>query len=171
MQLSVENTHLKSKLEFLLADNNQTLPTVSLSPIAGASPEPTIGSTLLELEYENFYPSNGSTLLKLEYEKFYPSNLRSPLILETRIRINKLDAEHAIGAKPGHGGRSGGPDPRSDVLVERLDECVAHHLEPAAQIIPDRDAEVVAGLGEAQESITAVAADIAARPGTDLTAG
>src|SRR3954469_25449663 len=70
----------------------------------------------------------------------------------------------AIGAKPGHGGRSGGPDPRSDVLVERLDECVAHHLEPAAQIIPDRDAEFVAGLGEAQESITAVAADIAARP-------
>src|SRR3954465_5889959 len=77
----------------------------------------------------------------------------------------------AIGAKPGHGGRSGGPDPRSDVLVERLDEYVAHHLEPAAPIIPDRDAEFVAGLGEAQESITAVAADIAARPGTDLTAG
>src|SRR3954453_4806192 len=82
-----------------------------------------------------------------------------------------LRVAEAIGAKPGHGGRSGGPDPRSDVLVERLDECVAHHLEPAAQIIPDRDAEFVAGLGEAQESITAVAADIAARPGTDLTAG
>src|SRR3954452_19468842 len=83
----------------------------------------------------------------------------------------KCSLRLAIGAKPGHGGRSGGPDPRSDVLVERLDECVAHHLEPAAQIIPDRDAEFVAGLGEAQESITAVAADLAARPGTDLTAG
>src|SRR4051812_49933319 len=56
-------------------------------------------------------------------------------------------------------------------MVERLDECVAGNLESAAQIIPDRDAEFVAGLGEAQESITAVAADIAARPGTDLTAG
>src|SRR3954453_19585269 len=95
----------------------------------------------------------------------------TPREAQRRGRINNLCRFGAIGAKPGHGGRSGGPDPRSDVLVERLDECVAHHLEPAAQIIPDRDAEFVAGLGEAQESITAVAADIAARPGTDLTAG
>src|SRR4051794_41604526 len=93
-------------------------------------------------------------------------------LLRLMLRMwHALSLFKAIGAKPGHGGRSGGPDPRSDVLVERLDECVAHHLEPAAQIIPDRDAEFVAGLGEAQESITAVAADIAARPGTDLTAG
>src|SRR3954463_13868065 len=77
----------------------------------------------------------------------------------------------AIGAKPGHGGRSGGSDPRSDVVVEWFDECVPRHLEPAAQIVPDRDAEFVAGLGKAQEGIAAVAADIAARPGTDLAPG
>jgi hypothetical protein len=56
-------------------------------------------------------------------------------------------------------------------VVERLDECVPRHLEPAAQIVPDRDAEFVAGLDQAQKGVAAVAADLAPRPGTDLAPG
>src|SRR3954470_14273949 len=85
--------------------------------------------------------------------------------------FSELDLTTAIGAKPGHRRRSGGSDPRSDVMVERFDECVAHHLESAAQIIPDREAEFVAGLGEAQKSVTAVAAGVGARPGTYFAPG
>ena len=51
-------------------------------------------------------------------------------------------------------------------MVERFDKCVARDLEPAAQILPDRDAEFVAGLGETEKSVAAVAADVAACPGT-----
>ena len=43
-----------------------------------------------------------------------------------------------------------------------------HHLEPAAQIIPDRDPEFVAGFGQAEECVAAIAADIAPGPGADL---
>lgn len=53
-------------------------------------------------------------------------------------------------------------------MVERLNDPVSRHLESAAEIVPDRDTEFVACLGETQESIAAVAADIAARPGADL---
>src|SRR3954469_13733483 len=45
------------------------------------------------------------------------------------------------------------------------------HLESAAQIVPDRDAEFIASLGEAQKSIAAVTADVAAGPGADLAPG
>src|SRR5690349_10593614 len=53
-------------------------------------------------------------------------------------------------------------------MVERFDECVSRDLESAAQVVPDRDAEFVAGLGKAQKSIPAVAADIAACPAADF---
>jgi len=36
-------------------------------------------------------------------------------------------------------------------MVERFDVCVACDLESAAQILPDRDAEFVAGLGETEK--------------------
>jgi hypothetical protein len=39
------------------------------------------------------------------------------------------------------------------------------------KIVPDRDAKFVAGLGESQKGITAIAADIAAGSGTDLPPG
>jgi hypothetical protein len=40
-------------------------------------------------------------------------------------------------------------------MVERLDHDVPRHLEPAAQIIPERDAKLVAGLGQSQKRIAA----------------
>ncbi len=64
--------------------------------------------------------------------------------------------------------RSGGPEAPSDVSIERLDDNVSGPREPAAQISPDRDAELVAGLGQARNRIAAVAAGIAAGSGTDL---
>src|SRR5208282_683925 len=53
-------------------------------------------------------------------------------------------------------------------MVERLNKPVPGHLQPAAKIIPHRDAQLVAGLGETQKRIATIAADIAARPRTDL---
>ena len=64
--------------------------------------------------------------------------------------------------------QSGGTEPSSDVLVERLNERVPGYLEPAAQIVPDRDAELVAGLDETEESIAAVPPDVAPCAGADL---
>jgi hypothetical protein len=55
-------------------------------------------------------------------------------------------------------------------VFEPFDDGVPRDLEPAAQIIPDRDAKLVAGLGEAQKSIAAIAADIASCSGADLPA-
>ena len=42
-------------------------------------------------------------------------------------------------------------------MIEWLNEDVPRHLEPAAQIIPERDAELIAGLGETQQRIAAIA--------------
>ena len=53
-------------------------------------------------------------------------------------------------------------------MVERLNDCVPRHIEPAAQIILERDAEFVAGLDETEEGIAAVPPDVASRPGADL---
>ena len=53
-------------------------------------------------------------------------------------------------------------------MVERCNDRVPRDLEPATQIIPDRDAELVACLDETEESIATIPADVASRPGTDL---
>ena len=55
-------------------------------------------------------------------------------------------------------------------MVERFDNDMSHDLQSATQIIPDRDAELIAGLCEAQKSITAIAADIASCSRADLPA-
>ena len=53
-------------------------------------------------------------------------------------------------------------------MVEWFDDCVPGDLEPAAQIIPDRDAELVAGFAEAEESIAAIPPDVTPRSAADL---
>src|SRR5882757_1624761 len=53
-------------------------------------------------------------------------------------------------------------------MVERLDDDVSGHSEPASEVIPNRDAEFVTGLPETEECVAAIAADLAACPGTDL---
>src|SRR5450755_3654649 len=63
---------------------------------------------------------------------------------------------------------SGGTDTHSDVMVEWFDDRVPGDFEPAAQIIPDLDAELVAGLDETEESIAAVPADVGPCASADL---
>src|SRR5271165_294582 len=83
---------------------------------------------------------------------------------------------HDLNAGVAHSILFGIPSGRADSFIptpskaqnEGMPERVPCHPEPAAQIVPDRDAELVAGLGEAEESIPAVAAGIAACPGADL---
>src|SRR5258708_34513789 len=53
-------------------------------------------------------------------------------------------------------------------MVERLDDGVYRHPEPASEVVPDRDAEFVTGLAETEECIAAIAADLAAYPGAHL---
>jgi hypothetical protein len=53
-------------------------------------------------------------------------------------------------------------------MVERFDDCVSGDFEPAAQIIPERDAQFVARLGKTEKSIAAVSANVAACARTDL---
>ena len=48
-------------------------------------------------------------------------------------------------------------------MVERFNDRVPHDFEPAAQIIPERDAQFVTRLGETEESITTIPADVAPR--------
>src|SRR5476651_332836 len=72
------------------------------------------------------------------------------------------------GKSVGGGRRSGVSNSLPDVMVERADHHVPRDLEPASQIIPDRDAQLIAGLGQTEECISAIAASIAACSGADL---
>jgi len=51
------------------------------------------------------------------------------------------------------------------------DERVAGNAEPASEIIPERHTVLGAGLGDAEESVAAIASGVAAGSGADLTAG
>jgi len=53
-------------------------------------------------------------------------------------------------------------------MVEWFDDRMPGDLEPAAQIISDRDAQFVTGFREAEESIAAIATDVASRADADL---
>ena len=63
---------------------------------------------------------------------------------------------------------SGQPYTCPDVMLKRLDDGVSDHPEPAAQIIPNGDAELVTSLGQTEKRITTITADLAACPGADL---
>ena len=63
-----------------------------------------------------------------------------------------------------------------DRLFERLDRAIqaAGYLpdgEPCAEIVPEGDAELATGLGEAEKGIAAIAAAIVARTAADLALG
>ena len=51
------------------------------------------------------------------------------------------------------------------------DVGVVWHCEPCAEIVPEGDAELCAGLAEAEEGIAAVATDVAAGAAADLALG
>ncbi len=59
----------------------------------------------------------------------------------------------------------------ADEFRQRRDERLTGDAQTAAQIIPERDAMLGAGLGEAEEGIAAIAPGVAAGSGADLAAG
>src|SRR3954452_6253936 len=75
------------------------------------------------------------------------------------------------GAKPRAAFRSGRLAATADQVRQVGNERLACHVEPAAQVIPERDALLGTGLGQTEKSIAAIASDLAAGAGTDLAAG
>jgi hypothetical protein len=53
-------------------------------------------------------------------------------------------------------------------MVKRFNDRMPRHPEPAAQIIPDLDTELVAGLDETEEGIATIPADVAPCSRADL---
>ena len=54
-------------------------------------------------------------------------------------------------------------------MVERFDDRCPGHVESATQIIPDRDTQFVACLGDAQEGVAAIPSDLTEGSGADLS--
>ena len=91
--------------------------------------------------------------------------------LETTNIYAEVDFETSNRGKTvGGARRSGRPEAPSDIAIERLNDDVPGHLEPAAQIVPHLDAKFAAGLCQTQKRIAAVAAIVATCPGADLAA-
>ena len=76
-----------------------------------------------------------------------------------------------IGAKPRAGAASGGLAAAADEVWKVRDGRTAGDAEPGAEIVPEGDAELPAGLGEAEEGVAAVAADVAVGSAADLALG
>src|SRR3954452_3762565 len=91
--------------------------------------------------------------------------------IEDRHRFSTLAVCHVKGAKPRAAFRSGRLAATADQVRQGGDERLACHVEPAAQVIPERDALLGTGLGQTEKSIAAIASDLAAGAGTDLAAG
>src|SRR3954454_20718641 len=85
--------------------------------------------------------------------------------------INEIVPTGGKGVKPRAAFRSGRLAATADQVRQVGNERLACHVEPAAQVIPERDALLGTGLGQTEKSIAAVAADLAAGAGTDLAAG
>ena len=66
---------------------------------------------------------------------------------------------------------SGGLSAAADEVWQLRDERAAAGAEPGAQIIPERDAELPACLGEPEECVAAVATDVAVRSAADVAFG
>ncbi len=61
-------------------------------------------------------------------------------------------------------GRSGG-GALSDEVWQWWDEGCAGHLEAAAEVVPEADVELIAGLHQSEKAVAAVAPGIGARAG------
>src|SRR5947209_18385579 len=66
---------------------------------------------------------------------------------------------------------SGGLAALADEIRQVWDGRLAGDAEPGSEIVPEAEAELGAGLGEAEEGVAAVAARVAASATADLSAG
>ena len=67
--------------------------------------------------------------------------------------------------------RSGGLGARSDQVGQVRDSGLAGDAEPGAEVVPEAEAKLGAGFGQAEEGIPAVAARIAASATADFAPG
>src|SRR3954447_19668652 len=74
------------------------------------------------------------------------------------------------GRIPGGWG-SGWPGLTADEVWKVRDERSAGEFEPGAEVVPEGDAELPAGLGQTKEGVAAVAAAVAVGATADLTLG
>src|SRR6478609_8594682 len=74
------------------------------------------------------------------------------------------------GAKPRAACCSGGLSPAADQVWQVGNERLACHVEPAAEVVPERDGILGAALGQPEKGIAAIASGLAASAGTDLAA-
>src|SRR5919112_423878 len=84
--------------------------------------------------------------------------------------INDLPLSWVRGAKPRAAWGSDGLAAAADQVRQARDQRLPRHVEPAAQVIPERDGVLGAGLGETEKGIAAFTAGITAGSGTDLAA-
>src|SRR3954466_16378466 len=76
------------------------------------------------------------------------------------------------GQNPGAGGsRSGGLTSAADEVSKARNGGAFWEADPVAEVVPEGDAELLAGLGEAEEGVAAVAAKIALGATADLALG
>src|SRR3954470_1431949 len=76
------------------------------------------------------------------------------------------------GQNPGAGGsRSGGLTSAADEVSEARNGGASWDADPVAEVVPEGDAELLAGLGEAEEGVAALAAKIALGAAADLALG
>ena len=85
--------------------------------------------------------------------------------------INELALLCVTGAKPRARPASGGLPTATDEARQGRNDRLTGDAKPAAEIIPERHAVLDAGLGETEEGIAAIAADVASSSGADLAAG
>ena len=81
--------------------------------------------------------------------------------------LNEINVLAAIGVTGAKGGRSGG-GALADEVWQGEDGWRAGDVEPAAEVVPERDAELVAGLHQAEEGVAAVAAGLRAGATADF---
>ena len=86
--------------------------------------------------------------------------------------IKSFGLTYVIGAKPRAAGpASGGLAAAADEVWKLRDGRTAADAEPGAKIVPEGDAELPAGLGEPEEGVAAVAADVAVGSAADVALG
>src|SRR5271166_5783936 len=100
-----------------------------------------------------------------------PTNERTSAICARRRSAFAMMPPQVIGAEPRAASRSGGLAAAADEVGEAGHRRGAGGTEPGAEIVPERDAELLARLAEAEEGVTAVAPGVAFGPAADLALG
>src|SRR5208337_1049864 len=88
-----------------------------------------------------------------------------------RRRGRSCSRPRVIGAEPRAASRSGGLAAAADEVGEAGHRRGAGGTEPGAEIVPEREAELLAGLAEAEEGVAAVAAGAGLGAAADLAFG